>query len=350
MGSEQVEIEDKELEKKLREDLAVDPARYKGIHGTAILSRYPIRRARILRFTPCYDWYGKEKEEITRLEKGKREAANRIFLERVSREVRHGGRMALIAEIDVPESPTGKVTVAAPHIENKCVPACRVAQLRELLAAIKEVDDPVIIGGDMNTTGSDAAPMSVKREIKKRIRNPEFWAGQAIRWLTPIGLPRTFLMPANFFKNYHDPTARHVPLVAPNREYGFFQELEKFRFSDKHTFDFRGDPSRTVNQREKTLGNSNQRGSKGFIPTFAFQRDLKGVLGQFKLDWFFIKPLVDDPYEGLSEWFAPHFPLTMAELNQSVPERVSDHHPITVDLPLTEVKIGAAPAPAQRLP
>lgn len=39
---------------------------------------------------------------------------------------------------------------------------------------------------------------------------------------------------------------------------------------------------------------------------------------------------------GQSYRFAPHFPVTMRELNESVPDRISDHPPITVDLPLTE--------------
>jgi hypothetical protein len=39
---------------------------------------------------------------------------------------------------------------------------------------------------------------------------------------------------------------------------------------------------------------------------------------------------------GQSYRFAPHFPITMNELNSSLDYRISDHPPIIVDLPLAE--------------
>ncbi len=58
-------------------------------------------------------------------------------------------------------------------------------------------------------------------------------------------------------------------------------------------------------------------------------------MGRFKLDWFFVKPFIQNPrLNGQSDTFAPHFPETMRELNESVDGRISDHPPITVDLPL----------------
>jgi hypothetical protein len=60
-------------------------------------------------------------------------------------------------------------------------------------------------------------------------------------------------------------------------------------------------------------------------------------VGRFKLDWIFVKPFIDDPRRaGQSDQLAPYFPVTMRELNESVEERVSDHAPMTVDLPLGE--------------
>jgi hypothetical protein len=38
----------------------------------------------------------------------------------------------------------------------------------------------------------------------------------------------------------------------------------------------------------------------------------------------------------MSYKFAPHFPLTMHDLNSAVPDGLSDHAPITVDLPFAE--------------
>jgi endonuclease/exonuclease/phosphatase family metal-dependent hydrolase len=312
-----------------------DPERYRGVQGTAILSRYPIRGARILRLIPCYDWYRKEKEAIAELEKGRRAAANTIFLERISREVRHGGRMALIADIEVPESPTGLLTVVAPHLESRSPPECRGRQMEEVLKAITGVRNPVILGGDLNTSGTDAAPTSIRREVIRRVTKPAFWATEAIHWLTPVGVSRPLLVPANYFKNYLDPTAPHIPFFAPNGERGLFRAVEKFRFSDGRRFDFRGG---------RTLASSNKRALKGFRPTFAFQRDFGGMVGRFKLDWFFIKPA--------GALFAPHHPMTLAELNTSVKGGISDHHPITVDLTLEPPSPRAQPSvhTAARLP
>ena len=65
------------------------------------------------------------------------------------------------------------------------------------------------------------------------------------------------------------------------------------------------------------------------------KRDFGGLVGRYKLDWVFVKPFIPRPRgEGMSYEFAPHFPLTMRDLNNAVPDGVSDHAPITVDLPI----------------
>lgn len=343
LGLEQLHPPDKAVDVRFLEDQKVDASRYKGIHGSAILSRYPIQSARLFRFTRCYDWFGKEKEEIAKLEKGKRLAADRLFLERISREVRHGERMAILAEIAVPESPTGLVTVVNAHLENKCQPACRQKQMRELLEELREVRNPIILGGDLNTTGSDGAPMSIQRELKKRLRNPSFWASQAVRWFTPLSLPRLFTMPANYFKNYQDPTAASVPLVAPNPEAGLFTLARNHRFADGGRFDFQGDRERSINGSKSLLSNSNERARKGFTTTFTFKRDFKGAIGRMRLDWIFVKPPPRQPAESAEadssrqgvERLAPYFGRTLGVLNDAVPDRISDHHPVIVDLPLS---------------
>jgi hypothetical protein len=107
--------------------------------------------------------------------------------------------------------------------------------------------------------------------------------------------------------------------------------VEKFRFSDGGKFDFRGDRARSGGRGE-TLANSNERGQKGFIPTYSLTRSF-GTVGQFKLDWLFVKVP-----EGEGCRFAPHFPKTFRALNYSYADRLSDHNPITVDLPFQEHK------------
>ena len=62
-----------------------------------------------------------------------------------------------------------------------------------------------------------------------------------------------------------------------------------------------------------------------------------------KLDWVFGKPFINDPRRAAQRFrFAAYFPVTMRELNESVDDRVSDHAPMTVDLPLTEPRKTAA--------
>jgi endonuclease/exonuclease/phosphatase family metal-dependent hydrolase len=323
---------DKDVEERFTRDVAVDRNLYKGLHGTAILSRYPIRSARNIRLKPCYEWYEKEKKEISELEKGRRIASKNVFLERIAREVRHGNRFALVAELEVPESPTGVVTVVGVHLENKCRPTCRKEQMEELLLQLQPVQGPLVMGGDLNSTGSDGAPMSIGREIKKRVRNPGFWAGQAISWFSPVAFPNLVIGSTNYIKNYQDPTALSIPLIAVNREARLFEKLEKFRFADGGSFDFGGTRMKSSNGREGTLSNSNERAAKGFTPTFEFERDFGGVVGQLRLDWLLVKPAVYGQNHALH--FAPWFGATLDHLNEAFPGQISDHHPISVDLPL----------------
>ncbi|MBS1826929.1 MAG: endonuclease/exonuclease/phosphatase family protein [Acidobacteria bacterium] len=332
LGTEELVDPDEKSREQFKKDMTVDRGRYKGMHGTAILSRYPITAARSLRFKVCYDWYASEKEELSKLEKGRRLAADKVFLERIGREVRRGGRMALIADIAVPDSPTKTVTIVAAHLENKCRPDCRVEQMDQLLKELERVKHPIVMGGDLNTTGADGAPTSVWREVKKRVRNPEFWAGQAITWFSPVAIPKMFSVPGNYFKNYHDPSATHVPFVAPNKEAALFDTMEKFRFIGGTSFDYSGDPLRSINARGGKLSASNERAAKGFTTTYSFKRDLKGIAGRMRLDWLLVKPVGDDGNHPFH--FAPYFGRTLESLNTSVPDGISDHHPITVDLPL----------------
>ena len=303
---------------------AVREDRYRGLHGNAVLSRYPITRVRLVRLPECYDWFGQEKRHVAQLEKAKRWTARRLFEERISREVRRGGRNALIVDIAVPQVTGGKVTVVATHLENKCRPACRQDQMDVVLSAVQEQPHAVVVGGDLNTTGTDAAPTSIRREITRRASSLKFWLGMTVRYLSPVALPQLGFAPANHFKNYLDPSAFHLPIFLPNRERGLFRKVQRFRFADNGAFDFSGSSQLG---RAGTLANSNERHFKGFQPTFTFERTFGGVVGRYKLDWFFVKP-------GQHGQLAPHFPATMNELNGLQGSRISDHPPLTVDLPL----------------
>ena len=337
LNSEEVHLPDATEDHRLQGDLQVDRDKYRGLHGTAILSRYPLHNVRIFRLPVCYDWYATEYAAISSLEQGRRWSADKLFKERIERELRHGGRMALIADISVPESPTGQVTVVAAHLENKCPPACRKKQMTALLDQIRATQNPVILAGDFNTTGSDNTPTSIRNEIMKRITDYQFWIKQVISYFNPLGLAKLALYPLHYFHAYNDPTAYHLPILWDNRERPLFDSIENFRFDDGRTFDFRGRKKFTDPKRGRTLADSNARAWKGFVPTYAFNRDFGGVVGRFKLDWILVKPFTTNPRQSKQPLkFAPTYPTTMQELNSAPADRISDHPPITVDLPLTE--------------
>ncbi len=68
--------------------------------------------------------------------------------------------------------------------------------------------------------------------------------------------------------------------------------------------------------------------------------ELKGKFNiEMKLDWFFVKPLqLTDPNDRDQPFsFAPQFGRTLKTLNYSLKDRISDHNPMIVDLPLKAV-------------
>ena len=69
LNTEVVHLPDRQADARLQQDLRIDRERYDGLHGNAILSRYPIRDARIFRLPVCHDWYASEVKEIAKLEK-----------------------------------------------------------------------------------------------------------------------------------------------------------------------------------------------------------------------------------------------------------------------------------------
>lgn len=102
----------------------------KGFHGNAILSRWPIRRAKAVRLPERYNWY-------------------------FDRQRRAGGRLAILAELDIAGKPLGVGTI---HLENRTDGPGRQAQLETVLAEAEawfSPGMPVILGGDLNTNTFD---------------------------------------------------------------------------------------------------------------------------------------------------------------------------------------------------
>ena len=132
--------------------------------------------------------------------------------------------MALIADVAIAESPTGEATIVATHLENRCTPSCRRRQMQALLAEIKQVDNPVVIAGDLNTTGKNNTPTSVRNEIMRRVTDYQFWAAQTVSYFNPLGIYQYAIFPVHYFHGYNDPTAFNLPILWDNRESSLFQD------------------------------------------------------------------------------------------------------------------------------
>ena len=306
--------------------IIVDPKRYIGLHGNAVLSRYPIKSAKIIRLPQMYKWYEAEIEKKSPLEHARRIGAKTIFRQEVLSEVRHGSRCALIANIELPTKEI--ITVVSTHLEDRCYPSGRFEQAQYLLENIKYLRSPVVIAGDFNTSTTDAAPTSFTKEVLKRIKDPHFIARQAALAAIP-GVP----VASNFIAitlskifQYKDPTAPSIPVLFPNQEKKLFNYIQDFKFADGEGFDMRGESLKSSNGKKGLLANSNERQLKGFESTFKFEEPR--IIAYYKLDWFFVKPKAGrfEPYNGQ----------TLQLVNHAYNGRVSDHEPMTVDLSLTK--------------
>ena len=332
-----------EVIRRVREIMKPDPERYRGLHGTAILSRYPLTNVRLIPFRfQGHDWYADEKRKTSQVEKAEAKLSVTVFKEQLIRQVRRGGRMMLMADVKDPDLPSGGVTIVATHLEDLTKPSSRRKQLTELLQQIRDIRGPVIVAGDMNTSTHEGMPIGLKRLLSERFGSGKWWAKEgateAIKYGTPAGwfydLSHSLV---GFARKVDDPTEHSIPLFGENPEAKFFTTLENFRFADGGAFDFRGDRTRSWKGREGKLANSNERAEKGFVPTDELEKTY-GPVGEYKLDWIFVKPAtLTSPYDRHQPYrFAPHRGRTMRRLNHSLPGGISDHSPITVALPFDE--------------
>jgi len=317
---------------------AADPNRFTGLFGCAVLSRYPILRVEGFRlFNQGYDWYWQEKLKLTFLEGLRRFGARELFRETQHREMKVGGRTYFRVDLAVPDLPEGMVSVINVHLEIKCQPEDRAKQLAEILNYIKDIPHPVILAGDFNSAPADISPTSTPRVITRGLSSPEFWVSRAIEYILPQALLLNVTrFVANVTKNYQDPTAVHIPLIAPNQVGELFSIIQRFRFSDSRTFDFRGTKGRSAGDTGK-LSNANERDLWAYKTTFRVDRTFAKLIGKYRLDWFFIKAYLKHPFERNGSYrFAPHAGRTLNDLNKHLTIRISDHDPCLVDLPLQE--------------
>lgn len=339
VGTEKLLLDDGTDDKEAQDFYNEDPAKFKGVFGSAVLSRYPIKHVESFPLeNQGYDWYGMEQNSLSFLEKARRFGTKTTFKNEITREMKVGGRGFFRVDLEVPGLPDNTLTIINIHTEIKCLPKERARQIKEILERIKNIKNPVIMLGDFNAAPGDISPTSVTRVLKRTAKNPTTWLSLGISYVTPQGLLiNTTRGVSNITKNFNDPFARSVKVIAPNALKQMFDPIKDFRFEDGTAFDFRGDKNRSINGKNEMLANSNERGFKGFKTSFRFKRPL-GIVGKFRLDWVFVKSglLYSNRDHNAPYKLAPHFGETMEELNTSLKHPLSDHHPSVIDLPFEE--------------
>lgn len=314
------------------ESREVDPKAYRGMFGSAILSRYPIKSVTLhpLKHQP-YDWHSGELERYGPLEKTRRLGSQILFKNTIHRELKIGGRNFFRIDLDVPGLPDNTLTVIVIHLEIKCPPAERDKQMKEILETIKDISNPVIMAGDFNSAPSDISKTSVLKVTRNTLANPRTYLGLAVNAATTLG---TFINEGrwlfNATKNYHSPLAVDIPLIAPNPVRPMFTRIENFRFSDGQRFDWEGERAHSINGKRGELANSNQRDVKGQVTSFTVRRPL-GPVGKYRLDWIFVKHPAHP-----NRLMAPTNGETLKAFNKYLTHPLSDHHACIVDLPFPQ--------------
>jgi len=339
LGLEKIYQKDgKTVDQAATNDRMADPNRYKGAFGSAVLSRYPIRKVQVfqLKYT-AYDWYAGEKAQYGLTEKTRQTGSDVLFKTPIMNQIKTGTQIYFRVDLEVPELPERTLTIINIHLEIKCTPKQRETQLAEILSYIKEIKHPVIMVGDYNAAPDDLSATSVKRIVTRTIKDPTTWLSAAVTYLLPQALIiNASRFVGNYTKNLQDPLAPDISVIFPNPLHDLFAMIQNYRFKDGGAFDFRGDPERSINGKGRALANSNERGFKGFKTTWSVKQPIS-ILGKYRLDWVFVKSILKNPYDKSGPYrLAPHFGETLEELNTSLKVPVSDHHPNVVDIPFHE--------------
>lgn len=342
LGLEKIYYTDeKTVDQEQTDHYAADPARFKGAFGSAVLSRYPIKNAEVrqLKYV-AYDWYEGEKLKPGFLEEARQVGSKTLFEASIMRQIKVDTQIYFRVDLEVPELPEKTLTIINIHLEIKCTPRERELQLEEILSYLEGIKHPVIMLGDFNSAAEDLSATSAKRVAVRTLKNPTTWLSAAVSYLLPQALIiNTTRFVGNFTKNLQDPLSPDIAVIFPNPLHDLFKMIQNYRFKDGGAFDFRGDPKRSVNEKSGALANSNERDFKGFETTWRVPRPIT-VFGKYRLDWIFVKSLLKDPYDETGPYrLAPHFGETLEELNTSLKDPVSDHHPNVVDLPFKEPSI-----------
>jgi endonuclease/exonuclease/phosphatase family metal-dependent hydrolase len=161
----------------------------RGLHGNAILTAARLEDPAVMRLGGEGAWF-----------------------KAGSTEPRVGGRMAVLATLEVDGTP---VRFASTHLENMTEPNGRAAQLETLLQAIGPGPEPAVVAGDLNTFGVALEELSDRAAVRRmRARAP-------VRFTWPVDTEPLFeVARAHGFTwtdaNVAAPTTSHDPLGLPD--------------------------------------------------------------------------------------------------------------------------------------
>ena len=323
-----------ELEPVIHPPADLNKARYHGLFGLAVLSRFPIIHAECRQLkAQAYDWYAREMEEYDFTEAARRKGARWLFKANIQREIKYGGQMYFRVDVQAPGVRGERLALIHNHLEIKTNPHGRKAQLDEILSYIHDIPHPVIMAGDYNTALSDISPISTTRLLKRTATDPQTALSVGLRLFAVSNLVNLTRSSLNILKNLHNPTALHIPILLPNPSKELFEAIEDYRFADGQSFDIRGDRDRSINGTTAPFGNSHERNAYAHTPTFRVPRPI-GPIGKTRLDWIFVKPPTGQA--AYSYRFRPHFGETLTAFDLATKTDYSDHRPIVVDLPIEE--------------
>ncbi len=143
------------------------------LQGNAILSRHPVRAARVLALPQCFEYF-----EFS--------------------EKRFGRRIALMADVELPGGRW--LRAVCTHLETRTTPRGRARQMAAILRALASWEGPVLIAGDWNTSTF----------------------ARGTRWRALCGLMRILLLsPERLQHDVQHPDRRGEPLFELLRKWGY---------------------------------------------------------------------------------------------------------------------------------
>lgn len=264
-----------ELTKGIREEVNLRGENASGLHGNAILSRYPLSNARLVPLPCCF-------EPFTFHEK------------------RFGRRIGLVVDVTI----AGRVlTAATTHLEVRNSPQCRARQIRAIVDQIDQwkLDGPVVLGGDFNSN------TFARGTLTRTARG-------AFRILTTPG--------PKLLESLRHPYRQHEPL---------------FQLLARHGFEIEGFNDFEATAHVKIKGVEDLGYLPGVLKRTAIQMiPAYHSLLPMRLDWIAargLQPLGDDDVADHRSKIASQRARTLPALNLNG-RPLSDHDPIVVDVRL----------------